>query len=965
MKRILVFVFLTGVFQFTLDSALAYKDQAYLYLSPAPNAKFVSPETRYFLVRFETVSVFDLTNLSSFIQVTGASSGIHSGQAHIASDNQTVIFEVDSKFVSAEVVTVSLNPTFSVGSVEPFEYQFIISTYTPDSVPAPVLISESPESQTNERLQAFSDTTPAAAGKAGLMPNGVSVPSNFPHIDISINENPDDGYIFIDNRTTGSNSYNVIFDNTGSPIWYRQTNDERRDMKVQSNGVLTMLARDGYQRFIGLNTHYEEIAVYTAVNGYSTDEHELVVREDGTYYLIGNQSSTDQAIQGFSAEGDLIFQWRALDYMDPNEILHTWYDFPHMNSIDFDLDGHIILSSRHIDEITKINRDTGDIIWRLGGQYNLKNQFTYINDPLNGPSGQHAARVVGPNRYLIFDNGNLHSPNLSRAVEYELDTNAMTATLVWEFRETPDQYAYYMGNTQRLPNGNTLINWSIASLPKLTEVRPDGTKAFEMNWVGNFEAYRVWRCPWEGMALKPNLIIEPEADNITLLFNKFGDPNVAHYNIYGGTSPNPTQILDTSTTAMKKLSNLQNEKTYFFRVTAVDQISGQESDFSDEKSVYVDIQRPAGQNLVLNPDFALGKNNWTFQVSGSAAAAWTIENQTSHIDISRPGSQLQDIQMRQAGIPLYQDKDYYLAFDAWSSPTPRYIEVKVQQSQSPFTTYTPIIQPLITPVNQHFEYTFTMQQFSDPNSRVVFNTGASLNDVYIDNVVLLEVPTNPPDFNDDNVINLDDFTALSKQWGNTDCLIGNLCEGTDRDLSNVVDLSDLMWMVQYWLETQFPYHNTPMAIPGIIQAEDFDFGGQNEAYYDTTSGNSGGQYRPLEDVDMNTASDTGGGYNIGWMDAGEWLEYTVDVTGGVYDVAVRVASPSTDPKILRVLLNKTQIAEFDIPNTGGYQTWLTLVAEDVVIPGGQNQILRAEIDGTGTGLYNLNWIQIDENLTGG
>ena len=85
-----------------------------------------------------------------------------------------------------------------------------------------------------------------------------------------------------------------------------------------------------------------------------------------------------------------------------------------------------------------------------------------------------------------------------------------------------------------------------------------------MNWVGNFEAYRVWRCPWEGMALKPNLIIEPEADNITLLFNKFGDPNVAYYNIYGGTSPNPTQILDTSTTAMKKLSNLQNEKTYFF-----------------------------------------------------------------------------------------------------------------------------------------------------------------------------------------------------------------------------------------------------------------------------------------------------------------------------------------------------------------------------------------------------------------
>ncbi len=110
-----------------------------------------------------------------------------------------------------------------------------------------------------------------------IMPNGVSVPSNFPKINITINDNPDPEYIFIDNRTSGSNSYNVIFDNNGSPIWYWQTNDERRDMKVQKNGVLTMLARDGYMRFIGLDKHYRQIAAYQAVNGASTDEHELFV----------------------------------------------------------------------------------------------------------------------------------------------------------------------------------------------------------------------------------------------------------------------------------------------------------------------------------------------------------------------------------------------------------------------------------------------------------------------------------------------------------------------------------------------------------------------------------------------------------------------------------------------------------------------------------------------------------------
>jgi len=127
----------------------------------------------------------------------------------------------------------------------------------------------------------------ASPGKSGLMPNGVSVPSDFPFINITTNNNPDSEYIFLDNRGGGGKSYNVIFDNTGAPIWYRKMPDERRDMKVQRNGMLTMLARTGGYRFVGLNNRYEEIASYWAVNGYGVDEHELQVLADGTYLLIG------------------------------------------------------------------------------------------------------------------------------------------------------------------------------------------------------------------------------------------------------------------------------------------------------------------------------------------------------------------------------------------------------------------------------------------------------------------------------------------------------------------------------------------------------------------------------------------------------------------------------------------------------------------------------------------------------
>ena len=65
-------------------------------------------------------------------------------------------------------------------------------------------------------------STTASIGVAGIMPNGVSVPSDFPWINITTNNNPDPDPIFIDNRGGGGDPFNVIFDNCGSPLWYAQ-----------------------------------------------------------------------------------------------------------------------------------------------------------------------------------------------------------------------------------------------------------------------------------------------------------------------------------------------------------------------------------------------------------------------------------------------------------------------------------------------------------------------------------------------------------------------------------------------------------------------------------------------------------------------------------------------------------------------------------------------------------------------
>jgi hypothetical protein len=689
-------------------------------------------------------------------------------------------------------------------------------SFSPGSVPAPlgdnIYATRPAKIYPND---ASSDgntinTLTASKGVAGIMPNGVSVPSDFPWISITTSNNPDTNYIFIDNRGGGGHGYNVIFDNAGSPVWYLRVPDEHRDMKVQRNGMMSMLARDGGLHFNIFDTHYRQITNYWAVNGHSTDDHELQVLPDGSYYLLamqtetvdmtrfianGNQAAsvTEEILQGFSPAGELIFQFRAWDNFDIRDeqafidITGSGFDFPHMNAIDFDTDGNILISSRNLSEITKINKDTGEIIWRFGG---VRNQFTYVNDPLNGPANQHAIRVVGTNHYTLFDNGNLHSPSVSRAVEYVLDPTNKTSTIVWQYPNPTTQslFSNYMGDAQRLTNGNTLINWAVSGLPKLTEIRPDGTKAFEMNWSDQWESYRTWRCPWQGYALQPSLIVESYPDNITLIFNQFGDTNIAFYKIYGGTTPQPTNVLANSGVTLKRLTNLQNGSNYYFRVTAVNK-QGVEGPFSNETNATVNIIKP-GQNMMLNGDFSQGTASWVWALSGGATASWAIESGVSHIYITNATTTLANIQLKQTGKAIVKGNKYVFEFDAWSAQ-PRYIQAMVAQDASPNLNYSGTSSTYITPVHNHFRYVFTMSAATDFNASVFFNVGSSAYGVYVDNVSLFNAP--PGDLNLDGKVDLLDLKLLSQDWLKQQSGLSG-----DLDSNNKVDFNDFGIMGDNW-----------------------------------------------------------------------------------------------------------------------------------------------------------------------
>src|ERR1700753_1773958 len=159
--------------------------------------------------------------------------------------------------------------------------------------------------------------------------------------------------------------------------------------------------------------------------------------------------------------------------------------------------------------------------------------------------------------------------------------------------------------------------------------------------------------------------------------------------------------------------------------------------------------------------------------------------------------------------------------------------------------------------------------------------------------------------------------------------------------------------------TEGPYGGTPAAVPGTVQAANYDTGGQGVAYNVTSANGSANSYRS-DGVDLETTADTvgtspaGGAYDVGWTTGGQWFKYTVNVaTAGTYSVAFRLSSPYgiTDALHIANAAGTNLSGSVAIPNTGGYETWATVTAS-VTLPAGQ-QTLTVDQDSNGFNFHNM------------
>src|SRR5580693_4444704 len=156
-----------------------------------------------------------------------------------------------------------------------------------------------------------------------------------------------------------------------------------------------------------------------------------------------------------------------------------------------------------------------------------------------------------------------------------------------------------------------------------------------------------------------------------------------------------------------------------------------------------------------------------------------------------------------------------------------------------------------------------------------------------------------------------------------------------------------------------PYGGTAAAIPGTVQAANYDTGGQGVAYNVTSANGTANSYRS-DGVDLEATADTsdtgpaGGAYDMGWTTPGQWFKYTVNVaTAGTYSVAFRVSSPYgiTDALHIANAAGTSLSGVVAVPNTGGYETWTTVTAS-VTLPAGQ-QTLTIDQDTNGWNFHYL------------
>ncbi|MGO9761879.1 MAG: arylsulfotransferase family protein [Solirubrobacteraceae bacterium] len=473
-------------------------------VSPLPGSRDATPQTQ---ISFLGVPAGAL----SAISVVGSSTGAHSGRLAAYSQGDGASFLPSQPFAEGERVTVQARVRVG-GSVRALLDVFAIASQDHiSSTPR----ATAPGSATE--VQGFHS-------RPELHPPVVTVTAQSPAVA--------PGDVFVAPYAGPGQAGPMILEPSGGLLWFKPlpANTEATNLEVQEYAgkpVLTWWQGNISIHGFGLGEDviaddtYTDIAHVHAGNGLQADLHEFQLTPQGTALItaydpiVCNLSSvggpayaglTDSVFQEIDVRTGLVmYEWTSLDHValgesyEPADRSSTEYpyDFFHLNSIGLDSDGSLLISSRNTWTVYKLNPQTGQIVWRLGGRHS-----SFKMGPGTGTAWQHDPRELPNGSISMFDNGaSPKAHDQSRGIVVSLDGPAGTTTLDQRLTHTPPLLVESQGSMQLLANGNWFVGWG--QEPYFSEFGPEGALLFDAHFPAHAESYRAFRFGWTGTPAHP------------------------------------------------------------------------------------------------------------------------------------------------------------------------------------------------------------------------------------------------------------------------------------------------------------------------------------------------------------------------------------------------------------------------------------------------------------------------------
>ncbi len=377
------------------------------------------------------------------------------------------------------------------------------------------------------------------------------------------------GYVFV---TPGGP---LIVDARGEPIWFRKAPHYSTNLRVQQfqgrpvltwwQGTSAPWGVGASGEYLVLDSQYREVTRVRGANGIPADLHEFVIAPDGTAYFTAYQVVTGDLsavggptnakmleawIQGVDlATGALVFEWRSSDHIALTETYRTYKpssSFPftpvHLNSIDPLPDGNLLVSARHTWTVYKVDRATGQVLWRLGGK-----QSDFTLGPGVHFAWQHDVVWHAGNVLSIFDN---ESPppeaKQSAGLVLHVTETARNVTLLHAYHYPGEELLVgAQGSVQFLPDGDVFMGWGLQ--PYFTQYRHDGKPVLEGRFK-KYSSYRAYRVPWTGAPAEPPAVaVERRSGGRLHVYASWnGSTETARWSVLGGRSPGSLSELGTA-----------------------------------------------------------------------------------------------------------------------------------------------------------------------------------------------------------------------------------------------------------------------------------------------------------------------------------------------------------------------------------------------------------------------------------